>query len=63
MAELEMPGWDLTQMPDDPNVLSQTWLEHYVNGDPLAPEQIQSLVDRALMHRELLSEVLCTHNP
>lgn len=62
MAELEMPGWDLTQMPDDPNVLSQTWLEHYVNGDPLAPEQIQSLVDRALMHRELLSEVLCTHN-
>lgn len=58
MEELKMPGWDLSQMPDNPNLMSQTWLEHYVNGDPLAPEQIQSLVDRALMHRDLLNEAL-----
>ncbi len=58
MAELEMPGWELAQLPDDPNIMSQTWLEHYANGDPLTPEQIQSLVDRALMHRDLLGEVL-----
>jgi len=58
MAELAMPGWELEQMPDDPNLMSQTWLEHYANGDPLAPEQIQSLVDRALIHRDLLNEAL-----
>lgn len=58
MTELEMPGWELAQLPDDPNIMSRTWIEHYANGDPLTPEQIQSLVDRALMHRDLLSEVL-----
>lgn len=58
MEELNMPGWDLTQLPDDPNSISQTWLEHYVNGDPLSPHQIQSLVDRALMHQDLLSDAL-----
>jgi polysaccharide pyruvyl transferase CsaB len=58
MAELAMPGWELDQLPDDPNTIGQTWLEQYANGHPLAPEQIQSLVDRALMHRDLLQEVL-----
>ncbi|MBD2741196.1 polysaccharide pyruvyl transferase CsaB [Coleofasciculus sp. FACHB-1120] len=58
MEELNLPGWDLTQLPDDPNLISQTWLEHYVNGDPLSPHQIQSLVDRALMHRDLLNDAL-----
>jgi len=58
MAELTMPGWELDQMPDDPNLITQTWLEHYANGEPLAPEQIQSLVDRALIHRDLLTQAL-----
>ncbi len=53
-----MPGWDLDNLPDDPNLISQTWLEYYANGDPLTPEQILSFVDRALMHRDLLHEVL-----
>jgi polysaccharide pyruvyl transferase CsaB len=60
MAQLDLPGWDLAQLPDDPNLISQTWLKHYVNGDPLTRDQIQSLVDRALMHRDLLSEALLT---
>ena len=58
MAELTMPGWELAQLPDDPNVMSHTWIEEYANGNPLTPDQIQSLVDRALMHRDLLLEVL-----
>jgi len=56
MAELAMPGWELEQMPDDPNLMSQTWLEHYANGEPLSLEQIQSLVDQALIHRDLLRD-------
>ena len=55
MAELDMPGWDLAQLPDDPYLISQTWLKHYVNGEPLTGDQIQSLKDRALMHRDLLT--------
>jgi polysaccharide pyruvyl transferase CsaB len=58
MAELDMPGWELSQLPDNPNAIGQRWIEHYVNGEPLQPQQIQSLVDRALMHRDLLHETL-----
>jgi len=58
MEELAMPGWDLSQIPDDPNSICQTWLECYANGDALAPAQIESLVDRALIHRDLLNQVL-----
>ena len=57
MAELNLPGWELKQLPDDPNVISKTWLEYYVNGEPLSRDQIQSLVDRALMHRDLLTDI------
>ncbi|MEH2355161.1 polysaccharide pyruvyl transferase CsaB [Nostoc sp.] len=56
MEDLEMPGWDLASLPDDPNLISLTWMEHYANGDPLSPEQIKSLVDRALIHCELLRQ-------
>lgn len=55
MEQLNLPGWDLEQLPNNPNAIAQTWLEHYANGDPLSRDQIQSLVDRALMHREVLT--------
>jgi polysaccharide pyruvyl transferase CsaB len=66
MTELDIPGWNLvdqasnptTSMPEDANAIAQMWLEHYANGSPLSVTQIQSLIDRALMHRDLLSEVL-----
>ena len=60
MMELNMPGWEINQLPNDPNLISQTWLEHYANGDPLSDDQIQSLVDRSLMHRDLLVEAFST---
>lgn len=73
MDDLNLPGIDLTldnATPDNPankidllwppNVsqLTQRWLELYANGDPLSPNQIQSRVDRALMHQDLLADVL-----
>lgn len=58
MTELDMPGWNLTSIPDDPNLICHAWLEQYANGDSLTPNQIQSLVDRSLIHRDLLYQVL-----
>ncbi len=54
MAEIQIPGWKLTEIPDDADKISTIWLEHYVNGEPLSKDQMRSLVDRALMHREAL---------
>lgn len=58
MQDLSLPGWELADMPLNANQISQTWLELYANGEPLSQDQIQSLVDRALMHQDLLSETL-----
>lgn len=58
MTELAIPGWDLAQLPDDSNLMSRTWLEHFAGGEPMTSEQILSFVDRALMHRDLLHETL-----
>ena len=58
MEDLDMPGWDLASLPDDANLIGTTWIEHYANGDPLSPDKIQFLVDRALIHREVLREAL-----
>ena len=55
--ELDLPGWELEQIPDDSNTICQAWLEHYANAEPLSLTQIESLVDRALMHQEMLKKV------
>lgn len=60
MEELDLPGWALDALPSDPVQISQTWLDHYANGDALSPDQIHSLVDRALMHQDVLKTALGT---
>jgi len=68
MTDLNLPGIDLTQTktaanaafvwPEDSDQLTQRWLQVYADGDPLSPDQIQSRVDRALMHQDLLHDLL-----
>lgn len=66
LGALSQPGWDLNPqprgtlapLPSTARDLSRSWLEHYVNGDPLSPDRISALVDRAYLHQELLKEVL-----
>ena len=54
MQELSLPGWALADIPDDPNIIAQTWLELYANGEALSTDQIQFQIDRALIHRDVL---------
>jgi polysaccharide pyruvyl transferase CsaB len=56
MEDLEMPGWDLENIPDDADVISKTWLNFYQSSQSLSSEKIQSLVNGAFLHRELLRE-------
>ncbi len=58
MEDLDMPGWNLGSLPENANLISKTWIEHYANGEPLSSDKIQFLVDRALIHRELLAQAL-----
>jgi polysaccharide pyruvyl transferase CsaB len=56
--ELDLPGYELDRIPQEPTAIAKAWLEYYANGEPLNSVQIQSLIDRALMHRDLLKQVL-----
>ncbi len=66
MQELSLPGWGLSPeeplplIPDNAHVMTQQWLEHYVNGDGLSDIQVRSHVDRALIHGALLRQVVAT---
>jgi len=54
MNDVSIPGWNLEDIPTDPNQISRTWLDYYANGDALSTDQIGFLVDRALIHQEVL---------
>lgn len=54
MQALDLPGWELEQIPTDPQQITRTWLEVYANGEPLSHDQLEFLVDRSLIHREVL---------
>lgn len=58
MQEIEMPGWELSQIPDAPTIITETWLEYYHNSKSFEDEQIQFLSNQALIHRDLLIESL-----
>jgi polysaccharide pyruvyl transferase CsaB len=58
MEDLQIPGWFLDQIPTDAHEIGHTWIEHYVNGESLSRDQIHFLVDRALIHREVLHSTL-----
>ncbi|MGK7930098.1 MAG: polysaccharide pyruvyl transferase CsaB [Microcystaceae cyanobacterium] len=58
METLDIPGWELSQLPDEPNEISTAWLDYYANGEGLNQGQIQSLCDRALMHQSVLFQAL-----
>jgi polysaccharide pyruvyl transferase CsaB len=57
MQELEIPGWQLKDLPTDSNSISQAWLEHYVNGEPLSNDRLLSLSDRAYLHQQILQNI------
>lgn len=58
MAEIDIPGWELENIPDDPNIISRAWLDYYANGISLNLAQIESLSDRAKLHGELLHNTI-----
>lgn len=64
MQELSLPGWTLSPtdplppMPDNAQTMTQQWIEHYANGDGLSDIQIQSHIDRALLHSTAIQKTL-----
>ncbi|MEM7555966.1 MAG: polysaccharide pyruvyl transferase CsaB [Cyanobacteria bacterium P01_A01_bin.84] len=58
MEDLDMPGWDLVNLPENPNRISKVWIEHYANGEAVSSEKLEYIVDRAFVNKEVLDRVL-----
>ncbi len=54
MSELNLAGWELADLPDNPQTISDLWLEQLSSGAPLEFDQINKIVERALVHRQIL---------
>ncbi|MEL7407716.1 MAG: polysaccharide pyruvyl transferase CsaB, partial [Cyanobacteria bacterium J06558_2] len=57
MAEVELPGYELANLPVDPQQISHDWLTQ-LRQPGKAQIQIQSLKDRALIQQQLLRKVI-----
>ena len=58
MTDLEMPGWELSELPEDANLISQIWIDNYINGEGLLLDRIEFFRQRSLIHQEVLRSVL-----
>ena len=54
MSELNLSGWELEDLPENTQIISDTWQKFYHEGKALNIATIQSLEDRALMHRDII---------
>lgn len=54
MSELNLSGYELPDLPDEPEIISLAWLRQFESTQGIDPLKIQSLVDQALIHQQLL---------
>jgi polysaccharide pyruvyl transferase CsaB len=62
MTEIDIPGWELADIPTDPNVITQAWQQHLETGTALSNESIQSLHQKSLAHKDLLAAAISQIN-
>ena len=57
MEEINIPGWELDQLPDDSDMIKDAWLKCYFTSAKPLNSSIQSLKERAMLHKKLLEQV------
>ena len=55
MTEINIPGWQLSDIPTDSAAITQAWQEHLITGKSLSSTAVQTLNQKSLIHRELLT--------
>ena len=58
MSELNLPGYELADLPLNPQEICTNLLQYYQQGRAFKQIQIKSLTDRALIHQQLLKKVI-----
>ena len=54
MTECKLPGWKLSDLPQNVEVIKNAWIETYANSNLQEDANIRLLKEQALIHREVL---------
>ncbi len=57
MEEVKIPGWELADLPNNPDAISQIWQTVYQQAIPLSESQHQNLIEQTLAHKAVLEKV------
>jgi polysaccharide pyruvyl transferase CsaB len=55
MTEIDIPGWELAQIPISAPAITQALQKHLTAGNALNPTTIHTLSQKSLLHRDLLA--------
>jgi polysaccharide pyruvyl transferase CsaB len=55
MTEIDIPGWQLADIPTDAATITQAWQQHLATSNALSLAAVQSLSQKSLVHREVLA--------
>ncbi len=58
MTEIDLPGWELADIPTESNAITQAWQQHLTTGAALSPTAIDTLNQKSLAHRDLLTAAI-----
>ncbi len=58
MTEIDTPGWELTDIPTDANIITQAWLQQIDRGVSLISQKVLSLSQKSLAHQDLLTATI-----
>ena len=58
MSELDLPGYELADLPSDFQIICNCWLKQYNCSPRIPPVLLESLQDRASIHQQLLRKVI-----
>ena len=54
MEDLGIAGWELEDLPDNAQLLTDAWVDHLDNRDQFLSDRIQKLKQQALIHQKIL---------
>ena len=58
MMAYEFPGWEMAEIPNSVEIITNVWIEHFNKANFLKIDSIKTIKSQALTHQKLLSKFL-----
>ncbi|AFY93469.1 polysaccharide pyruvyl transferase CsaB [Chamaesiphon minutus] len=58
MTEINIPGWELGDIPTDPVTITQAWQQHLQTGTAQSQDFLQNIAQKSLAHKDLLTAAI-----